>query len=54
MSPCIVDKIQAMFDLYDKIEEAIWTPLDQISDKQHKILKQLDELIEFKEKKQKE
>ena len=40
MSLSYCDTIQAMFDLYDRIFEAMCNPSDQISDKQKKILNQ--------------
>ena len=40
MSLSYCDKIQSMFDIYDRIFESICNPYDQISDKQNKILKQ--------------
>ena len=40
MSLSYCDKIQSMFDIYDRIFESICNPYDQISDKKNKILKQ--------------
>ena len=40
MSLSYCEKIQSMFDPYDRIFESICNPSDQISDKQDKIFKQ--------------